>query len=318
MIRSGRPTGRLATDETPHSDVPMAGIEKIIISCDGFLVMRLGRFRADGRNRIGVFENDTVLDVSSAFDSFREAMAQPERAGNADGERYRTDEITYLPPTTPQNTIFCAALNYQAHAEESGTTVPERPLVFLKLSQTLVGHNELISYHTRVTNEIDYEAELAAVIGTPARHVSPDEALEYVAGYTILNDTSARDLQMSLQIGDDSLFDWFSGKAMQETTPTGPYVVIDEIEDPQDLDIVSRVNGTTMQDDTTGNTIRTVADLVSFVSTRLELQPGDIIATGTPEGVGAFQDIQLHHDDTVEIEVEGIGTLQNTVSETRE
>lgn len=196
---------------------------------------------------------------------------------------------------------------------ESNLDAPEWPLLFLKLPRSLVGHRQPISYHTRVTDEIDYEGELAAVIGKPARHVAPERALEYVAGYTILNDTSARDLQLSLQAGDDSLIDWFSGKAMQRTTPTGPWVVVDEISDPQDLDIVSRVNGDTMQDDNTSLMIRSVADLVSFVSSRVRLEPGDIIATGTPEGVGTFQDVRLTPGDTVEVEVERIGSLVNTV-----
>lgn len=277
--------------------------------------MRIGCFRADGEERIGVFENGEVRDVTGEFDSFRDALSRPGDAADVDGEVFGTEEITYLPPTTDRNTVFCAALNYEAHAEESDIEVPEWPLVFLKLPRTLVGHREAISYHTRVTKEIDYEAELAAVIGEPARHVDSEEALEYVAGYTILNDTSARDRQLGLEVGDDSLLDWFSGKAMQETTPVGPYVVVDEIEDPQDLTIASRVNGETMQDDNTGMMIRSVADLVAFVSSRVQLESGDIIATGTPEGVGTFQDIQLYPGDTVEVDVEGIGTLENTVEE---
>ncbi|WP_317175696.1 fumarylacetoacetate hydrolase family protein [Halomontanus rarus] len=277
--------------------------------------MQLVRFRAANRDRIGVIEDDVVRDVTSAFDSFRDALANPDDADTVDDGSFETDQITYLPPTTDTNTIFCAALNYEAHAEESDIAVPDWPLVFLKLPRTLVGHRESISYHTRVTEEIDYEAELAAVIGETARHVSPEEALEYVAGYTILNDTSARDLQLGLEMDGDRLLDWFSGKTQDRTTPMGPHVVIDEIDDPQDLDIASRVNGETLQDDNTGMMIRSVADLISFVSSRVTLQPGDVIATGTPEGVGTFQDIQLYPDDTVEIEIEGIGTLVNTVKE---
>lgn len=292
-----------------------AGVGTIKFSCRDTLDMRIGRFEVGGQSRIGVFENGTVRDVTGAFDSFQEALEHSERAENADGETFDSDEITHLPPMTPENTVFCAGLNYEAHAEESNIAVPERPLIFMKLHRTLVGHGEPISYHTRVTEEIDYEAELAAVIGEPARHVSPEDALDHVAGYTLLNDTSARDLQLSLQVGDDEMLDWFSGKTMQRTTPLGPYVVVDEIEDPQDLDIQSRVNDETMQDDNTEMMVRSVADLVSFVSSRVELQPGDVIATGTPEGVGTFQDIQLYPDDTVEVEVEGIGTLVNTVEE---
>ncbi|MFB6296580.1 MAG: fumarylacetoacetate hydrolase family protein [Halobacteriales archaeon] len=277
--------------------------------------MRLGRFRADGRARIGRFEEDTVTDVTGEFDSFRDALSRPGDASGIDGETFAVEEVTHLPPTTGENAVFCAALNYEAHAEESDAAVPERPLVFMKLPRTLVGHRQPINYHTRVTEEIDYEAELAAVIGTPARHVSPEEALDHVAGYTLLNDTSARDLQLGLKVGDEENLDWFSGKTMESTTPVGPSVVIDEIDDPQDLDIASRVNGETMQDDHTGMMIRTVADLVSFVSSRVRLTPGDVIATGTPEGVGTFQDIRLHPGDTVEVEVEGVGELVNTVEE---
>ncbi|MFB6075491.1 MAG: fumarylacetoacetate hydrolase family protein [Haloarculaceae archaeon] len=277
--------------------------------------MRIGRFEADGETRIGVFEDDTVRDVTDEFDGFRDAISRPRDATDVAGETYDRAEITHRPPTTAGNTVFCAALNYEGHAEESNIDVPEWPLVFMKLPRTLVGHREPISYHTRVTEEIDYEAELAAVIGEPARHVDPEEALEYVAGYTILNDTSARDLQLGLRVGDDEMLDWFSGKAMQSTTPVGPSVVVDEIDDPQDLHIASRVDGETMQDDNTGMMIRSVADLVSFVSSRVRLEPGDVIATGTPEGVGTFQDIQLHPGETVEIEIEGIGTLSNVVRE---
>ena len=277
--------------------------------------MRIGRFEADGSTRIGLFGDDTVTDVSSEFEDFQDALSRPEDAAGVDGETFERADITHKPPTTDRNTVFCAALNYEAHAEESDIEVPEWPLVFMKLPRTLVGHREPISYHTRVTEEIDYEAELAAVIGEPARHVDLDEALDYVAGYTILNDTSARDLQLGLQVGDDEMLDWFSGKTMQSTTPVGPSVVVDEIDDPQDLHIASRVDGETMQDDNTGMMIRTVADLVSFVSSRVRLEPGDIVATGTPEGVGTFQDIKLEPGETVEIEVEGIGTLANTVAE---
>jgi len=277
--------------------------------------MRIGRFERGGETRIGRFEADVVHDVTTEFDGFQDAISRPGDVADLAGETHDVESVTHLPPTTAENTVFCAALNYEAHAEESNIEVPEWPLVFLKLPRTLVGHGEPISYHTRVTEEIDYEAELAAVMGEPARHVSADEALEYVAGYTILNDTSARDLQLGLQVGDDEMLDWFSGKAMQRTTPVGPYVAVDEIDDPQDLHIASRVDGETMQDDNTGMMIRSVADLVSFVSSRVELKPGDIIATGTPEGVGTFQDIQLNPGETVEIEVEGVGTLENTVEE---
>ncbi|WP_435185580.1 fumarylacetoacetate hydrolase family protein [Halobellus sp. EA9] len=277
--------------------------------------MRVGRFTADGEDRIGRFEQNEVIDVTPAAESFAEALAQTEAVAECDGESYDLNEISYLPPTTSRNSVFCAALNYQKHAEESGRSVPERPYLFLKLARSLVGQHEPISYHNTVTSEIDYEGELACVIGSPCRHVSTEEALEYVAGYTILNDVSARDLQLSFSYENDDMIDWFAGKAMQSTTPIGPYVVCDEIDDPQNLSIASRVNGETLQDENTEMMIYSVAELVSYISSLVELQPGDVIATGTPEGVGVFQDISLEPGDEVEVEVEGIGTLQNTVSE---
>lgn len=277
--------------------------------------MHLCRFTVDGANRIGVIDQEGVIDVTAEFDSFPDALSQPEAADPQNGERYERSEITYLPPTTRQNAVFCAALNYQKHAEESGRTAPDRPYLFLKLPRSLVGHNEPITYHTSVTNEIDYEGELACVIGTPCRHVSTDEALDYVAGYTILNDVSARDLQLSFSYDDEEMIDWFAGKAMQATTPIGPAVVCNEIDDSQDLTVSSRVNGETMQDESTAMMIHSVAELVSYLSSLVELQPGDVIATGTPEGVGVFQDIKLEPGDDVEVEIEGIGLLRNTVQE---
>lgn len=275
--------------------------------------MRVGRFQQAGEQRIGIFEDDVVRDVTEAVDGFDDALANPTAVAASDGPVSSLDEIRHLPPTTAQNTVFCAGLNYEAHAAESDIDVPERPLIFMKPPRALVGHGAPIAYHTDVTQAIDYEAELAAVIGTPGRHISAADAIDHVAGYTIFNDTTARDLQFGLRVGDDEVLDWFSGKAMEATTPVGPHVVVDEIADPQDLAIASRVESEIMQDATTGSMVRSVADLVAFVSSRVRLAPGDIIATGTPEGVGAFQDITLQDGETVEVDIEGIGTLRNRV-----
>lgn len=275
--------------------------------------MRLGRFRANGDHRTGVFENGRIRDVTEAAPSFRDTLAKPELIRDVDGPEFDLQNVRLLPPITERNTVYCAALNYRAHAEEAEAEAPSHPFIFMKLPQTLVGHNEPISYHSRVTNEIDYEAELAAAIGSPTRHVTVERALNHVVGYSILNDTSARDLQFSLTVGDETHIDWFSGKAMTDTTPFGPFVVVDEIDDPQDLRIRSLVNGETMQDSNTSLMIHSVAELVSFLSSRIELKPGDVIATGTPAGVGAFQDALLTPGDQVEVEIEGIGKLSNTV-----
>lgn len=278
-------------------------------------VMKLGRIAVDGTPRIGVFKDESVTPVSPEITSFGAALERI-TAGDSlptDDVSLARSEIRYLPPTTNANNVFGVGLNYRSHVEETNNAVPERPLVFLKLFRSLVGHEDSIAYHTAVTSELDYEAELAAIIGTPARNVTVDQALEHVAGYTIINDTTARDVQ-HMKLGDSDVLDWFSAKAMSNTTPVGPYVVTsDEITDPQALHIESRLNGDVMQDEGTHLMIRSVAELIAFVSTRLELQPGDIIATGTPEGVGAFQDIRLDDGDTIDITIDGIGTLSNTV-----
>jgi 2-keto-4-pentenoate hydratase/2-oxohepta-3-ene-1,7-dioic acid hydratase in catechol pathway len=276
--------------------------------------MEICRFEIDGADRIGVVDGDEVVDVTAQFDSFTEALSQPESADPSGGDAFPTDAVSFRPPTTDRNTILCAALNYRKHADESGISVPDRPYLFTKLPRSLVGHGASIDYHAAVTDEIDYEGELACVIGESCRHVSADDALDHVAGYTVLNDVSARDLQLSFTYEDDEMIDWFAGKAMQSTTPIGPTVVCNEIDDPQDLRLVSRVNGETMQDESTRMMVYSVAELVSYVSSLVELEPGDVIATGTPEGVGVLQDVSLEPGDTVDVEIEGLGTLSNTVT----
>ncbi|WP_162224352.1 fumarylacetoacetate hydrolase family protein [Halorussus amylolyticus] len=262
-------------------------------------------------------ENGTVADITDGVDGFTDAL-ETVTGGDSlpDGDdTHDADDVEYLPPTTPTNTVFAAALNYHSHIEEVGKTDREFewPLLFMKTYGSLVGHEQPIAYHRPIVERLDYEGELAAVIGEPAWQVDEDEALDYVAGYTVLNDVTARNLQR-LEAGDDDAIDWFSSKNMARTTPVGPEVVTtDEVGDPNDLHVTSRYNGDVMQDEDTDLMIYDTAELVSFASSRVELQPGDVIATGTPEGVGEFQDISMEEGDTIEVEVEGVGTLSNTV-----
>lgn len=279
--------------------------------------MRLLRFETGEGTRVGVSRNGAVADVTDGVDGFADAL---ERVTNGESvpegeETDEPDELRYLPPTTPENTVFAVALNYRSHIREVGQTDREfeRPLIFLKPYRSLVGHGETIEYDREVVDRLDYEGELAAVIGSPARHVSTDDALDHVAGYTVLNDVTARNVQR-LRAGDSDALDWFSSKAMERTTPVGPAVVTtDEIPDPQALRIASRYNGELMQDEETSLMIYDTAELISYASSRLTLQPGDVVATGTPEGVGEFQDVSMSEGDEIEVEIEGIGTLSNTV-----
>jgi len=212
-----------------------------------------------------------------------------------------------LPIDRPEK-IVCVGLNYRDHAEEQGTELPEAPLLFAKWPNTLIGPGEPIVIPP-ITKQVDYEAELGVVIGRRVRGTSAENALDAVAGYLCLNDVSARDLQFS----DGQ---WVRGKSLDTCCPVGPHFVsADDVPDPQALSIRALVNGEVLQDSNTSNMIFSVAEIVAHVSQAITLEPGDLIATGTPAGVGAFRDppIWLEPGDEVTIEIESIGALTNPV-----
>jgi 2-keto-4-pentenoate hydratase/2-oxohepta-3-ene-1,7-dioic acid hydratase in catechol pathway len=204
--------------------------------------------------------------------------------------------------------IICVGLNYRDHAEEQGTALPEAPLLFAKWQNTLVGPGDPIVIPPVVT-KCDYEAELGVVIGAQVRDVSAENALEAVAGYVCVNDVSARDLQFA----DGQ---WTRGKSPDTFCPVGPALVSrDDIPDPQTLPIRAILNGATVQESTTANMIFGVADVIAYVTRTITLEPGDLIATGTPAGVGAFRDppLFMKPGDEITIEIDGIGSLTNPV-----
>ena len=204
--------------------------------------------------------------------------------------------------------IVCVGLNYRDHAEEQGVALPEAPLLFAKWQNTLIGAGEPIVIPPIVT-KCDYEAELGVVIGATVRNASAENALEAVAGYICLNDVSARDLQF----GDGQ---WTRGKSPDTFCPVGPRLVPrDEVPDPQALSIRAILNGTTMQDSTTANMVFGVAEVIAYITRTITLEPGDLIATGTPAGVGAFRDppVFMQPGDEITIEIEGLGSLTNPV-----
>ncbi len=204
--------------------------------------------------------------------------------------------------------IVCVGLNYRDHAEEQGVALPEAPLLFAKWQNTLIGPGEPIVIPPIVT-KCDYEAELGVVIGATVRNASAENALEAVAGYICLNDVSARDLQF----GDGQ---WTRGKSPDTFCPVGPRLVPrDEVPDPQALSIRAILNGTTMQDSTTANMVFGVAEVIAYITRTITLEPGDLIATGTPAGVGAFRDppVFMQPGDEITIEIEGLGSLTNPV-----
>jgi 2-keto-4-pentenoate hydratase/2-oxohepta-3-ene-1,7-dioic acid hydratase in catechol pathway len=215
--------------------------------------------------------------------------------------------VSPLPIRRPEK-IVCVGLNYRDHAEEQGTDLPTAPLLFAKWPNALIGPGEPIVI-PRASKQVDYEAELGVVIGTRVRGVSVENALEAVAGYLCVNDVSARDLQFS----DGQ---WTRGKSPDTFCPVGPELIpTATVGDPQALAIRCLLNGEVMQDSTTANMVFTVAEIVSYASETMTLEPGDLIATGTPAGVGIFRKppVLLSDGDEVTIEIEGLGALANPV-----
>ena len=206
--------------------------------------------------------------------------------------------------------IICVGLNYRDHAEEQGADLPTAPLLFAKWSNTLIGPGDAIAIPPLVT-KCDYEAELGVVIGTTVRRVSAENALEAVAGYVCVNDVSARDLQFS----DGQ---WTRGKSPDTFCPIGPRLVPrEEIPDPQALGIRAILNGETVQESTTANMVFGVAAIIAYITQTVTLEPGDLIATGTPAGVGAFWRPEprfMKPGDEITIEIDGIGSITNPVS----
>jgi acylpyruvate hydrolase len=228
------------------------------------------------------------------------------RAQDAE-ERIRLADATLCAPIPDARKIICIGLNYRDHAEETGQAIPAAPMWFAKFANSLTGSGQPIVLPAAHAEYVDYEAELALVIGRTARNVGADDALSYLAGAMPFNDVSARDLQLQNPL-------WTSGKAIDTFAPCGPALVtLDQVADLASLELRTRINGDVVQRGTTANLIFGPADLVAWLSRTVTLLPGDIIATGTPAGVGAAQGRFLRDGDTVEIEIDGLGTLVNPV-----
>ncbi|MBI5233421.1 MAG: fumarylacetoacetate hydrolase family protein [Deltaproteobacteria bacterium] len=255
--------------------------------------MRLARFSLNGSVGVGVVE-DTVLHEIKGADVFSAAKNGFARTGRS----LAFSSVRLLPPCCPSK-IVAIGLNYKAHAAEFNKPLPEEPLLFLKPSTSVIGHGGEIVYPSHMSRRVDFEAELALVIACTAKDISRDEAQGHIFGYTCFNDVTARDLQgKDIQYTRAKGFDTFS--------PIGPW--IETSLNPLDIRIESYLNGEKKQDSCTRDMIFDVFFLVSFVSRVMTLLPGDVIATGTPSGVG-----RMKPGDTIEIRVHGIGSLVNTV-----
>jgi 2-keto-4-pentenoate hydratase/2-oxohepta-3-ene-1,7-dioic acid hydratase in catechol pathway len=250
--------------------------------------MRLVRFIFDGKTRYGELEGDLLLPLGSHA-SEGEVSAS---------EAVPLDRVVLLPPCLPTK-IVALGLNYRDHAAEWGGEVPDEPLIFIKPSTSVIGPEADIIY-PKMSRRVDYEAELAVVIGRPAHKVPEADAFRYIRGYTALNDVTARDLQKK-----DGQFT--RSKSFDTFCPIGPWIETD-IADPDNLTVEAYLNGVRKQHSNTSYMVFGVAKLVAFISSIMTLVPGDIIATGTPSGVGPMQP-----GDVIEIKVEGLGTLRNRV-----
>ena len=295
--------------------------------------MKLVTIEQDGQFRLGIKQGDRILDIQSALERLPDAdvptdvmavieggeksvgvlTAYVERflqsAELSEGLLLHEEAVRFGPCVTRPNKIICVGLNYRQHAIETNAPIPQYPILFNKFNNTLTGHRKDIALPERVTSQVDYEAELVIVIGKTAKYVNKGEALQHVFGYCSVNDLSARDLQMRTP-------QWLLGKSCDDFSPLGPYLVTaDEVGNPNDLEIKCVVNGDIRQHSNTSDMIFSCDEVVSYISQHMTLVPGDIILTGTPEGVvlgyPEEQRVYLKDGDVVTIEIEKLGSLTN-------
>lgn len=286
--------------------------------------MKWMSFKHDGKEKYGFYQEENgavaiVSDLSGAPATLAAAIEEqhflasiPEL--NEEIPCVQESAVHWLAPIPrPLKNIMCVGKNYRDHAIEMGgeASVPEHPMIFTKAPTTVSGHGASIPAHEALTDVLDYEGELAVIIGKRGKGIAREEALEYVFGYTVLNDITARNLQSRHK-------QFFIGKSLDGSCPMGPWIVTkDEILDPHNLAIQTTVNGEVRQESNTSQFIFPIDEIIHVLSKGMTLEPGDIIATGTPAGVGFAMEPKrtLQKGDAVEVTVEGVGTLSNTVQE---
>lgn len=280
--------------------------------------MRLVTFELEGRLRPGVVQSDsTVIDLSSlGYGSLLELIAAaPESTGKVRdfasqpaSPRLPLASVRLRAPIPTPRKLICVGLNYRDHAEETGSEIPNVPTIFNKFATSVIGPGDDIVL-PKVSNAPDYEAEFAFVIGKGGRRIAPDSWRDHIFGYTIVNDVSARDYQRATT-------QWLMGKTFDTFAPIGPWITTaDEISDPHALDISMTINGEVLQSSNTSNLIFKIPDLVSYLSSVFTLEPGDIVSTGTPAGVGAARKPPrfLRAGDECVVKIAGLGELRNPV-----
>ena len=267
---------------------------------------------ANGTARPGVLVDDQVIDLSAAYPDVLSIVKSGAEAQKAvekhSGARLPLKSVTLLAPLQSPPRIFCVGLNYRDHAVESKMEIPKVPTIFMKLASALVGHGAAIKLPS-ISTQPDYEAEFAAVVGTGGSNIVKEDWEKHIFGYTILNDVSARDIQLSTT-------QWTLGKSFNTFAPLGPAIVTkDEIADPHQLAIKLSIDGEVLQHSNTRELIFKLPELIAYLSSITPLLPGDIISTGTPAGVGLGRTPQrwLRAGETVTIEIDGLGSLVNPV-----
>lgn len=275
--------------------------------------MKIVRYASESGPVLGRLDGQAI----TPFQGVADVQTLLSQVAHASGAAVALDSVRLLAPIVPQRNVFCVGWNYLKHYDESKgkregqeVELPERPTFFSKLPTTVAGPQDSVPLHEAYTSKLDWEVELAVVIGKEGRDIAEEGALEHVFGYTVANDLSARDLQRAHGA------QWFKGKSLDATCPMGPVLVTaDEIDDPQNLALSCEVNGVRMQAGHTRNQIFSVARVIAELSQGLTLLPGDVILTGTPEGIGAARQppLFLRDGDVVECWVDGIGSLRNVV-----
>jgi 2,4-diketo-3-deoxy-L-fuconate hydrolase len=273
--------------------------------------MRLVRFGEPGRERPGLLQADGIIDLRDIFPEIPDIDEHFFRQGWLDRLKglkgtARPMNVRLGPPLARPSKIICLGKNYAEHAKEGGFETPPAPLLFCKTPNALNGPNDPVVL-PQSSGQVDWEVELAVIIGRAGKRISRERAFEHIAGYSVLNDVSARQAQFAHS-------QWFRGKSFDTFAPLGPALVTpDEIENIYDLRLTAEVNGRMMQDGNTGRMIFDIAFLIEDISQDITLLPGDIISTGTPAGVGIFRDppITLEHGDEVVCRIEGLGACRN-------
>jgi len=279
--------------------------------------MKLASFKTADGETYGVLEGETLIEPGTEFRSrfpdlraVLTANAEEELATEASGTRHAVDTVRFLPVIPKSDKILCVGVNYRPHIEEMGRDIPKYPVVFVRFSASQTGHGQPV-VRPRVSEQFDYEGELAVVIGKRARHVSRDEALDFVAGYSCFMDGSVRDWQRHTM-------QFTGGKNFVRSGSLGPCLVSsDEVLDPSSLNLTTRINGDVRQEGSVADLLFDIPSLIEYCSTFTELLPGDVIATGTPGGVGAARTppVWLNDGDLVEVDIPGVGLLANLVAD---